>query len=163
MLDTFENKLETKDLIDHHTKTKYNRSREENIMIAQVISDYSDIFSKYKMDLGKTDIRLVEHKINTSNKNPISQPLRKVPLAMEPKIEALIENLKASNIIRKVTSPWSSPIVAVRKSDGQVRMCVDYNISDSNSWFVFRYLRRIKIFFYNLFQSGLLSSWNEQK
>ena len=124
VLDTIENKLETKDLIDHHTRTQYNRSAEENFMIAQVLRDYSDIFSKYKMDLGKTDV--VEHQINTSTKNPISQPLRKLPLAMEPKIEALIENLKASNIIRESSSPWSSPIVAVRKSDGQVRMCVDY-------------------------------------
>ena len=70
------------------------------------------------MDSGKTDV--VEHQINTSTKNPISQPLRKLPLAMEPKIEALIENLKASNIMRESSSPWSSPIVAVRKSDGQV-------------------------------------------
>ena len=53
------------------------------------------------MDLRKTDV--VENQINTSNKNRISQPLRKVPLAMEAKIEVLIENLKASNII-----PWSS-------------------------------------------------------
>jgi len=116
--------LTTEDLINYHTNPKYNRSTEENALISKVIYKYSAVFSKNKMDIGKTDI--VKHQIITTNDVPVSQPLRKVPLSLEPKIETLIENLKSNEIIRDSTSPWSSPIVAVQKPDGQVRMCVDY-------------------------------------
>ena len=118
------NTMETKDLIDYHTNEKYNRSEEENTLITKLLNDYNGIFSKSKMDIGKTDV--VKHQIVTLTKNPIAQPLRKVPLAMESKIETLIENLKSNNIIRESSSPWSSPIVAVQKPDGQIRMCIDY-------------------------------------
>ena len=37
-----------------------------------------------------------------------------------------IEKLWKQGSIRPSTSPWASPIVLVRKKDGQVRTCVDY-------------------------------------
>ena len=82
---------------------------------------------------------------------------------MDPKIEALIENLRASNIIRESKSPWCSTIVAVRKSDSQVRMCIDYRKLNSITERPIFPISDAGLFFYNQFQSGLLSSWNKQK
>ena len=103
VLGEVKNTMETKDLIDYHTNEKYNRSKEENALITKLLNDYNEVFSKNKMDIGKTDV--VKHQIVTLTKNPIVQPLRKVPLAMESKIETLIENLKSNNIIRESSLP----------------------------------------------------------
>ncbi len=37
-----------------------------------------------------------------------------------------LEELEESGIIERSSSPWSSPLVPVRKPDGGVRLCVDY-------------------------------------
>lgn len=38
----------------------------------------------------------------------------------------MVEELLNSGVIRHNTSPYSSPIVMVKKKDGTWRMCVDY-------------------------------------
>jgi len=112
------------DLIKFHTSNKFNRSTHENNLLSNLLLKYKTIFSRNKMDLGKTNI--VQHKILTNCNNPITQPLRKIPLAIEPKVDELIEELKNNKIIQESSSPWSSPIVAVQKPNGQIRMCIDY-------------------------------------
>lgn len=58
---------------------------------------------------------------------PVSQPCRRVPIPLETKINAKIDELVAMDIIEPVNHPssWVSPIVPVLKSDGDVRICVD--------------------------------------
>jgi hypothetical protein len=45
---------------------------------------------------------------------------------MRPKEKQAIEDLLRKGVIKKSTSPWSSPIVFVRKKSGAIRPCVDY-------------------------------------
>ena len=92
--------------------------------IARLFNRYSDIFSKSDTDLGLTN--LTEHVIITGNAIPIKQAPRRVPLAFVGEDQAAVENLKAQGTIRESTSPWASPLVFVRKRNGQVRPCVDY-------------------------------------
>ena len=78
---------------------------------------------------------LVEHVINTSN----SLPLRTTPYRLAPAwqdqllLQAEIHNLLAAGIIRPSLSPWSSPIIPVRKKDGSVRLCVDFRRNNAVS------------------------------
>ena len=37
-----------------------------------------------------------------------------------------LDQLRSCGIIRPSKSPWSSPVVLVRKKNGKLRMCVDY-------------------------------------
>jgi len=38
----------------------------------------------------------------------------------------LVNEMLQSNVIEDSSSPWSSPVVFVKKKNGQLRFCVDY-------------------------------------
>ena len=48
-------------------------------------------------------------------------------------MEALIAHLIQSKMIRPSVSPYSSPVILVKKKDGTWRMCVDYRQLNSNT------------------------------
>lgn len=64
--------------------------------------------------------------MDTGDAQPVSLYPYRVPIKWKQKIEEEIETLLDNHIIRRSTSPWSSPIVPVAKPDNTVRMCIDY-------------------------------------
>ncbi|XP_053954513.1 uncharacterized protein K02A2.6-like [Anastrepha ludens] len=58
---------------------------------------------------------------------PVKQPVRRIPIALERKVEDKLNEALAKDIIEPVTGPcgWVSPIVAVFKEGGEIRLCVD--------------------------------------
>ena len=89
-----------------------------------LVNEYDDIFSKDKNDLGFWD--KTEFKIDTGTERPIKQRAYRVPYAQQENVDKLIEEMFQNKIISKSNSPWASPIVIVKKSDGSDRFCVDY-------------------------------------
>lgn len=89
-----------------------------------ILADFPDVFSTHKFDLGET--RHAVHHIDTGDARPISCNPRRIPLGVEEKVDALVEQLLQHNIIRPSQSPWNSPIVVVAKKNGDIRMCVDF-------------------------------------
>ncbi|GJT98869.1 transposon ty3-I gag-pol polyprotein [Tanacetum coccineum] len=60
------------------------------------------------------------------NTSPINiRPYRHPPIQKDA-IEAMVTELLESGVIRESHSPFSTPIVMVKKKDGTWRMCVDY-------------------------------------
>ena len=61
---------------------------------------------------------------------PVRQPLRRVPFHVRKNIEAEIQRLLDLDVIEKAEGPtsWVSPVVAVPKKDGSVRLCVDLRL-----------------------------------
>ena len=84
--------------------------------VAQLLCKF-DSFSKDEWDLGLT--HLTSHAIKTEGPAPVKQPPRRVPLAYAADEKKAIENLKAKEAIRESVSPWASPIVLVKKKDGE--------------------------------------------
>ncbi|KFD51373.1 hypothetical protein M513_07778 [Trichuris suis] len=75
-------------------------------------------------DLGKTS--LVKHRIKTGNVKPIKVPGRRMPYARRQEVQTFIDRMLRQGITEQACSPWSAPVVLVRKKDGGQRLCVDY-------------------------------------
>ena len=99
-------------------------SNDQCAQLAHLLRYYGHAFSVDDHDLGLTHI--TEHVIETGGARPIKQPPRRVPMAFAGEDKEAINKLWKQGSIRPSTSPWASPIVLVRKKDGQVRTCVDY-------------------------------------
>ena len=83
-----------------------------------------DIFSKNDLDVGNiTDTSM---KINLKDKTPVQQINNGVPKQLHAELKAYIEDLLNKEWIIQSESSYSSPVVAVRKKDGSLRLCVDY-------------------------------------
>ena len=94
----------------------------ETLMDAQakevetLLFENSDIFSEGDHDLGSTDF--AKHHIETNNHRPIKIPPRRIPLAKRDDAERLVSDMAQQGLIEKSASPWSSPLVMVKKKDG---------------------------------------------
>ena len=108
-------------LLERSAKGKNETERQS---LAALLVKYKDTFSKYEWDIGLT--HLTEHQIKTGDASPIRQRPRRVPLAHADEEKKAIEDLLKKGVIQKSTSPWSSPIVLVKKKSGAIRPCVDY-------------------------------------
>lgn len=107
-----------------YQKASADRSDSETKLLAEVLMNCKDAFSKDDADLGLT--HLGEHSIHVGEAKPIKQRPRRTPLAFAGEEQTAIKDLESKKIIRKSSSPWASPIVLVRQKNGKVRPCVDY-------------------------------------
>lgn len=57
----------------------------------------------------------------------VQKPLRRIPSALEERVEAKINEAVAMDIIEPVvsSSAWISPMVIVFKENGEIRLCID--------------------------------------
>ena len=115
--------------VPQHLDDIYKRASTEvdeqyHPQIADLLNKYEDVFSKGDDDIGRTDA--VTHSIHTTCAAPIRQRPRRPPMGQRQEIEQQVQNMLERGIIRPSRSPWSSPIVLVKKKDGSMRFCVDY-------------------------------------
>jgi hypothetical protein len=82
------------------------------------------VFATSEDDLGETDCVL--HKINTGQAHPIKQAPRRIPIHQKEEVSKELKRMLDAGVVKPSKSPWASPIVIVRKSDGSIRFCVDY-------------------------------------
>jgi hypothetical protein len=84
----------------------------------QVLSDSGEI--------GRLVVK--PHRIDLTDYTPIYQRPRRFAEVVNQEIEKQCHELELKYIIEPSSSPWSSPIVPVRKKDGSIRLCVDYRM-----------------------------------
>lgn len=68
---------------------------------------------------------VLEHFIDTSNSDPIKQKYYPVSPYVQKEIDKELNRMLNLGVIQPSTSPWSNPIVTVKKPDGSVRLCLD--------------------------------------
>ena len=107
--------------------------------------DWSQIFSVNSLPVESAALRMSQHhpllfaqglgelnghKVSVAieaNAKPRFSKARPVPFALKERIEAEIDRLESTGVIKPVTfSRWATPIVPVVKSSGKIRICGDY-------------------------------------
>ena len=99
-------------------------SVEQKIQLQDLLKKYEDIFAIDFKNPGITDV--AKHKIDTGEVKPINGPKFRISPKENEIIKQEVEEMLASKIIEPSSSPWSSPVVLVKKKDGKLRFCVDY-------------------------------------
>jgi len=62
----------------------------------------------------------------------IQQPIRRIPIALEDKVIAKLEEAVGLDIIEPVIghSPWISPVVIAFKENGDIGICIDMRLAN---------------------------------
>lgn len=104
-------------------KSVRERTSEEKEVIKDILHRFQNAVSKDE-NAGRTT--LYEDSIDTGDAKLIKQRPRRVPLALSDEERKAVQQMKEQGVIRESNSPWSSPIVLVRKKSGKIRPCIDY-------------------------------------
>ena len=95
-----------------------------------LIRDNLEVFVGVDGKPGRT--HLVLHEIPTGNAIPSRQPMRRMSPAHRIIVDQEVEQMLADGVIEPSNSPWSSPVVLVRKKNiDRPRFCVDYRTLNS--------------------------------
>lgn len=86
--------------------------------LLKLLREYEDMFSKSSSDIGRTVV--VKHNINTGFEPVIKQNLRRIPMHKKQEVKELLNDMLEREVIRTSNSPWSSPIVLVKKKDNKI-------------------------------------------
>ena len=88
------------------------------------LKEHHAAFALEEGERGETD--LVELHIDTGEAEPRRCPPRRMPFTVREEVAKQLDKMQAAGVIEPSISPWSSPVVMVRKKDGTHRFCVDY-------------------------------------
>ncbi|KAJ8472206.1 hypothetical protein OPV22_026549 [Ensete ventricosum] len=104
-------------------------SKGENIQIsdpklALLLDEFTDVFTEPR---GLPPNRQHDHRIPIlSGKPPTNLRPYHYPHLQKDDIENIVKEMLDTGVIRPSCSPYSSPVLLVRKKDGTWRMCIDY-------------------------------------
>ena len=96
---------------------------EESAELTQLLNKFHHMFAENPIPRGQTSV--IQHSIPTTGP-PIRQPLRRIPKALKTVVSSEVDCMLDNNVIHPSSSPWSSPVIMVRKKDGSWRFCIDY-------------------------------------
>ena len=89
----------------------------------KLLREYKDVFSKEGDPISSTS--LVKHKIYTEGP-PVRLPFRRQNPLVRAQEQSQVKEMLRDGVIQSSISPWASPVVMVKKKDGSMRFCVDF-------------------------------------
>ena len=101
-------------------------TEEQKKAAVSLLVEQQDAFAKDDDDVGS--IPALELNINLKDTTPVQKNYVAVPRPLYPEVKSYIEDLLNHKFIKKSTSPYSSPVVCVRKKDKSLHLCIDYRV-----------------------------------
>ena len=106
-------------------RTIMNESQKTQLIA--LLLTFSSIFSQGPADIGHT--QLMRHDIDVGGATPKFQAQYRIPHAYRSLVQEQMSNLRQAQIITPSNSPWTSPLVVVRKKSEngniKIRCCLD--------------------------------------
>jgi hypothetical protein len=96
--------------------------RNRKVAIENFLQNWQDIFALNDYELGRTNA--VKHRIQLND--PGIEPILSKGIDAFQRQLIDLKMMLDCKVIQPSHSPWRSPVVLVRKSDGSLRFCVDY-------------------------------------
>lgn len=106
-------------------------NEEDIVRLRTLLNKFQHLFIRgyptTRVKTGELEIRL-----KNPDKYVERRPYRLSPVERE-KVRAIVKDLMEHGIVRESKSPYSSPIILVKKKNGDDRMCVDFRELNSNT------------------------------
>ena len=109
---------------------------EKRKAIVDILEPFAQIISKHRFDLGQ--MKNYEMEIDTGDTGPIHQRQYRMSPGETQALKEICESMEKQGLLRKSKSPWSSPVILVKKPDGSLRLVNDYRalnaVTKRNKW-----------------------------
>lgn len=100
-------------------------TEEELESLHQLLLKNADLFTKdLRERVGKSVHQ--PHVIDTGDTKPLKVAQYRLPREHMQAVEEQTQEMLGNNVIRPSSSPWSFPVLLVKKKDGSLRFCVDF-------------------------------------
>ena len=100
-------------------------------LLREMLLRNKDVFASNPKQTPTTT--LAHHRIETGSHPPVYVPPYRVSPAQRQLIDEQAQEMLDSGVIRPSKSPYSSPVLLVKKSDGKDRFCVDFRRLNLNT------------------------------
>ncbi|XP_061153460.1 uncharacterized protein LOC133167007 isoform X1 [Syngnathus typhle] len=104
-------------MLDHLTN-------EQQQLVRKMLREECKAFARDENDVGS--IPTLRMHISLHDQTPVQKTYISVPKPLHQEVKAYLQDLINRGWVMKSKSPYSSPIVCVRKKSGELRLCVDY-------------------------------------
>ena len=100
-------------------------SESSHAKFAQLLREFSVVFSKHEWDIGKRD--LVQHRIQVYPRSiPVKLPNRRMPMHFKTDLQEKLDKFVEHELIEPCHSPYSAPAMLVPTRNGKLRLVIDY-------------------------------------
>ena len=99
-------------------------TEEQRDRVKKLLFEQCEVFSKNKLDIG--DIKDFQMEIKLTDETLINESYRRIPRKLYEEVKNYVDDLITNAWVKKSNSAFASPMVCRRKSDGSLRLCIDY-------------------------------------